>query len=217
MMAVVLLASILAAISPARVLSIFSPARGEAKKGAELHGRKKYREAAARFGAAARRDPEDPAWALDLGTALGAAGDREKARAPLEAAGRSADPQVAADALYQQGTLALEGAKYPEAVDALRKSLALDPARPDAKRNYEIAFRNLAPPPPNPKPSASPRPGSGPPPPARPPEAKSPGNDPEFEKRAGMTRREAEEMLRSLDAEQRQREKTAAAVPGKDW
>jgi hypothetical protein len=32
-----------------------------------------------------------------------------------------------------------------------------------------------------------------------------------------MTRREAEELLRSLDAEQRQREKTAAAVAGKDW
>jgi hypothetical protein len=90
--------------------------------------------------------------------------------------------------------------------------------RADAKRNYEIALRNLAPPPPQPKPSPSPKSGSGQPPPNRPPEKKpQDSNDPEFEKRAGMTRREAEEMLRSLDAEQRQREKAAAAVPGKDW
>jgi len=217
MTAVLLLASILAALSPARVFSIFSPARGDAKKGAELHGEKKYRDAAARFGAAARRDPGDPAWKLDLGTALGAAGDRDKARAPLAAAAGSADPRVASDALYQQGTLDLEAGKYPDAVDALRKSLALDPARPDAKRNYELALRNLAPPPPKPNPSPSPRPGSGQPSRDRPPAAQPPGKDPEFEKRAGMTRPEAEEMLRSLDAEQRQREKAAAAVAGKDW
>jgi hypothetical protein len=39
--AVLLVASILAVASPAGVLSIFSPARGDAKKGAELHARKK--------------------------------------------------------------------------------------------------------------------------------------------------------------------------------
>lgn len=217
MTAILLLASILAAVSPARVFSIFSPSRGDAKKGAALHVQKKYRDAAARFGAAARRDPGDPAWTFDLGTALGAAGDRDKARAPLAAAAGSSDPRVASDALYQQGTLDLEAGKYPDAVEALRRSLALDPARPDAKRNYEIALRNLAPPPPKPKPSPSPGPGSGQPSRERPPEAKPPGNEPEFEKRAGMTRRQAEEMLRSLDAEQRQREKAAAAVPGKDW
>ena len=217
MKAVLLLASVLAVASPARVFSIFSPARGDAKKGAELHGQKKYRDAAARFGSAARRDPGDPAWKLDLGTALGAAGDRDKARSALAAAAGSADARVASDALYQQGTLDLEAGKYSDAVESLRKSLALDPARPDAKRNYEIALRNATPPPPRSKPAPSPGSGAGQPPPNRPPEKKPPGNDPEFEKRAGMTRREAEEMLRSLDAEQRQREKVAAAVPGRDW
>ena len=39
----------------------------------------------------------------------------------------------------------------------------------------------------------------------------------EFKKKAGMTKREAESLLRSIDAEQRQREKTAPAVAGKDW
>jgi tetratricopeptide (TPR) repeat protein len=215
--AILIAAALFEALSPAHIFSIFSPARGEAKKGAELHARGKFPEAARRFGAAARRDPSDPAWTLDLGTALGAAGERDKARAPLSAAARSSDPRIAADAFYQQGTLDLQEHKYDEAADALRRSLTLDPSRADAKRNYEIAFRNLTPPKPKPKPSPSPRAGQNPPPPGRPPAGKPPESDPEFEKRSGMTRREAEELLRSLDAEQRQREKTAAAVAGKDW
>ena len=215
MIAILIAVAFFEALSPARLFSIFSPARGEAKKGAELHAQGKFHDAARRFGAAARRDPSDPAWTLDLGTALGAAGERDKARAPLSAAARSGDPRIAADAFYQQGTLDLQEHRYNEAVDALRHSLTLDPSRADAKRNYEIAFRNLAPPKPEPKPS--PQAGSNPPPPGRPPAGKPPGSDPEFEKRSGMTRREAEELLRSLDAEQRQREKTAAAVAGKDW
>jgi tetratricopeptide (TPR) repeat protein len=215
--AILIAAALFEALSPAHLFSIFSPARGDAKKGAELHAQGKFRDAARRFGAAARRDPADPAWTLDLGTALGAAGERDKAQGPLAAAARSGDPRIAADALYQQGTLDLQEHKYGEAADALRRSLTLDPSRADAKRNYEIAFRNLTPPKSPPKPSPSPQPGANPPPPGRPPAGKAPGSDPEFEKRSGMTRREAEELLRSLDAEQRQREKTAAAVAGKDW
>jgi tetratricopeptide (TPR) repeat protein len=214
--AILIIAALFEALSPAHLFSIFSPARRDAKKGAELHAQGKFRDAARRFGAAARRDPSDPAWTFDLGTALGAAGERDKAQGPLAAAARSSDPRIAADALYQQGTLDIQEHKYGEAADALRRSLTLDPSRADAKRNYEIAFRNLTPPKSPPKPSPNPQPGASPPP-GRPPAGKPPGSDPEFEKRSGMTRREAEELLRSLDAEQRQREKTAAAVAGKDW
>jgi len=220
--ALLIFLSLLSAISPGRLFSIFSPARGEAKKGVELHRQGRFGEAARRFESAAAKDPLDPAWRLDLGTALGAAGDRQKAQAPLAAAARSGDRRVAADALYQEGTLALEEKRYSEAVDVLRESLMRDPMRSDAKRNYEIALRaaegaqrdathppgaSPPPPPPSPgKPQAPPRP--------TPP---LPGDDPEFEKRSGMTRREAEALLRSLDAEQRQRERTAPAVTGKDW
>lgn len=197
-------------------LSVFSPSRRDAARGAARYREKKYGEAARDFDAARRRDPSDPAWALDLGTALGADGKDDPARSALDAAARASDRKIAADALYQSGTLALERGRNGEAADALRRSLVLDPARDDAKRNFEIAMRrqDAEKPPPKsggenrPKPSAE---SSGP----RPPQ-KSRG-DSEFEKRAGMTRSEAESLLRSLDAEQRQRERTNPVVSGRDW
>lgn len=211
---------LVAAVALASLLSVFSPARRDAKDGAAAYRSRKFDDSARRFGAAAKRDPADPAWALDLGTALGAAGKREEARAPLAGAARGADRAVSADALYQQGTLDLGAGDYRSAADALRASLLLDPSRADAKRNYELAWRKL-------QEKKPPERSAGSPPPPPPPPEKKPGSppprpqprsgDPEFEKRAGMTRQEAEALLRSLDAEQRQREKTAATVPGRDW
>jgi tetratricopeptide (TPR) repeat protein len=204
-----------AAAALASVFSIFSPARRDARDGAAAYRNGKFDDSARSFGAAARRDPKDPAWALDLGTALGAAGKRDQARGPLDGAARGGDHVVAADALYQQGTLDLGAGDYRSAVDRLRRSLLLDPSRPDAKRNYELAWRKLReqkPPPPPPSPSPSPAPKKSPAP--SPP---TPRSDSEFERKAGMTREEAEAILRSLDAEQRQREKASPVVGGRDW
>ncbi|HKB70528.1 MAG TPA: tetratricopeptide repeat protein [Thermoanaerobaculia bacterium] len=209
-----------AAVALASVLSVFSPARRDAKKGAEAYRDKKFPDAARRFGEAAKRDPSDPAWTFDLGTALGAAGKPGDARGPLGAAARSGERKLAADALYQQGTLDLGAGDYRSAADALRESLLRDPARPDAQRNYEIAWRKLQerkPPPPPSSGSPPPAPEKKKPPAPQPPGARSGNRDEEFERRAGMTRQEAEALLRSLDAEQRRREKTAPAAPGKDW
>ena len=222
MTALFLILSLLSGISPARLFPLFSPARGEAKKGVALHRQGRFGDAARAFASAAGKDPSDPAWRLDLGTALGASGERRKARAPLESAARSGDRRIAADALFQEGTLDIEEKRYSEAVDALRGSLLLDRTRSDAKRNYEIALRgaesarrSATQPPraPSPSPPSAGKPQAAPPRPNTP----RPGDDPEFERRSGMTRREAEALLRSLDAEQRQREKTAPAVRGKDW
>ena len=209
--------SAIVAVALASAFSIFSPARREAKEGTSAYRNGKYEDSARRFGDAARRDPKDPAWALDLGTALGAAGKRDEARAPLAGAARGGDRAVAADALYQQGTLDLGGGDYRSAVERLRGSLLLDPSRADAKRNYEIAWRKLQESPPPPKSSSGSPPPSGPKKEPKAPSPSSPRPDQEFEKRAGMTRQEAEALLRSLDAEQRQREKTSPAVGGRDW
>jgi tetratricopeptide (TPR) repeat protein len=205
------------AILLASLFSIFSPARHDARQGAKQYRAGKFPESAEWFAGAERRDPSDPAWKLDLGTALGAAGRADAARAKLsEAARASSDHRIAADAFYQEGTLDLSAQKYAEAAEALRRSLILDPSRPDAQRNYEIALRNLRQPKPPPKPQppqsedrkSSRRPEANP---------RAPDRDSSFERKAGMTRQEAEALLRSLDAEQRQREKTASVVRGKDW
>lgn len=201
----------------ASIFSVFSPARRSARDGAKAYRGRNYEESARRYGEAARSDPSDPAWPLDLGTALGAAGKRDAARAPLASAARAGDRAVAADAAYQQGTLDLGAGDYASAVDRLRESLLLDPSRPDARKNYEIAWKKLQEKKPPPPPSKSPAPSpEKKPSPAAPPTPSREG-DREFERRAGMTRQEAEALLRSLDAEQRQREKTSPVVPGKDW
>jgi len=197
----------------ASIFSIFSPARREARAGAKAYREGRLPDAARAFADARRRDPSDRTWAYDLGTALAAAGN-DQAREKLLEAAKGADRSLAADALYQQGTYDLGHGKAPQAVEELRASLILDPARPDAKRNFEIALRSLRQPPPSPRPEGSPAPPkTGPKSPPRP----DPAGDSDFQKHAGMTREEAEALLRSLDLEQRQREKPSAAVKGKDW
>jgi tetratricopeptide (TPR) repeat protein len=197
----------------ASIFSIFSPARRDARAGARAYREGRLPEASRLFGEARRRDPADRAWAYDLGTALAAAGNDDAREKLLEAA-HGPDRAVAADALYQQGTFDLSRGETHRAVEELRASLLLDPARADAKRNFEIALqRNRKPPPSPPKPDSSPSPKNG----SKSLPQDAPAGEPEFQKRAGMTRPEAEALLRSLDLEQRQREKPSASTKGKDW
>ena len=65
------------------------------------------------------------------------------------------EPARRARYAYDAGTAALLADQFAPAVALLRRSLVLDPARPEARRNYEIARRRLdrqqnPPPPPEP-------------------------------------------------------------------
>lgn len=70
-----------------------------------------------------------------------------------EALARADDPARRARYAYDAGTAALLGGDYERAVAYLRRSLVLDPARAEARRNYEIARRALAEDPDAPEPS----------------------------------------------------------------
>lgn len=193
--------------------SIFSPARRAAKKGVEDFRAKRVAEAQRAFREAERREPNEPAWNFDLGTANAAAGDHAAARAELAKAAQSRDPSVAAKALYQLGTLDLQESNYPDAANELRRSLEIVPGDADAKRNFEIAARNR-----DQKPPPPPKGGSGgkePPKDGKKPEHRP--DDSDFRRKAGMTRAEAEAMLRSLENEQKQKERVSAREEGKDW
>ncbi len=167
--------------------TVFSPARRVAKRGVSEFRAKKFAEAKRDFREAAAREPAEKTWNFNLGTAHAAAGDLPEARAQLVQATRSKDPAVSAKAFYQLGTLDLQE-NGAAAADELRRSLELQPADPGKKD----------------KPSSARQPGRGP-------------EDSEFQKRAGMTRAEAEAMLRSLESEQKQRERVSARQEGKDW
>lgn len=56
----------------------------------------------------------------------------------------AADPADRARIAYDAGTAALTSGDAQAAVALLRRALVLDPARPDARRNYEIARRRAA-------------------------------------------------------------------------
>lgn len=95
------------------------------------------------YDGAARVDPSSPIPDFNKGVALAKGGDAAAARDALLAAAASQDAGIAADALYNLGNVYLEGQQYGEAVDSYLKSLDLDPADPDARRNLEIALRQL--------------------------------------------------------------------------
>jgi tetratricopeptide (TPR) repeat protein len=195
-------------------LGIFGPSRKSARQGARAYRQGNFAESEKLFGEAARQEPDNPLWRLDHGTALARGGQADAARTELARAAESKDAAVAAAAFYQLGTIDLEQRRFREAAERLRRSLELDPSTRGAKRNYEIALRNLRRSPPPPPSSGGSR---KPAPPDRQTKSKAPKPDSEFQKRAGMSRAEAERLLRSLDAEQRRNEKTEAGRGAKDW
>ncbi len=95
------------------------------------------------YDSAARVDPSSPIPDFNKGVALAKGGEAAAARDALLAAAASKDAGIAADALYNLGNVYLEGQQYGEAVDSYLKSLDLDPADADARRNLEIALQRL--------------------------------------------------------------------------
>lgn len=190
--------------------ALFSGDRKTGREGSAAYTHHDYHGAAQKFDDAARRNPSDPLWRLGAGTSKAAEGKGDPTE-DLEAAAKSADPKVAATAQYQLGTLALGAKNYAEAAERLRRSLMLDPRRADAKRNLEIALANLKTPKPPPK--SSPKPNDQ----GKKSKPEQNKNDGEFQRKAGMSKSEAEALLRALDAEQRKAERVATDHSGRDW
>jgi Ca-activated chloride channel family protein len=179
-------------------------------------------EAAARFlRETARRG--DTAW-YNAGTAAMEAGNLEVARRALTEAAKSPDPDLRYRALYNLGVAALlasrnggeqKDALLGEAQQALRDALLLQPASERAKWNLELTNRQ--------KPPSS---GGG----NTPPQqgggggGQQEGQGNEQDSPSTLSRREAEQILGSVEREERQtrarraqRDRTGSAGVGKDW
>jgi Ca-activated chloride channel family protein len=179
-------------------------------------------EAAARFlRETARRG--DTAW-YNAGTAAMEAGNLEVARRALTEAAKSPDPDLRYRALYNLGVAALlasrnggeqKDALLGEAQQALRDALLLQPASERAKWNLELTNRQ--------KPPSS---GGG----NTPPQqgggggGQQEGQGSEQDSPSTLSRREAEQILGSVEREERQtrarraqRDRTGSAGVGKDW
>jgi len=123
--------------------SFFDPFHAHVEKG---NGKAKKGDAPAaveEYDQAARVNPSSPIPDFNKGVALARGGQADSARDAFLAAAASRDHKVAADALYNAGNVLLGQQKPGEAVEDYLKSLDLDPADADARRNLEIALRRL--------------------------------------------------------------------------
>ena len=208
-------------------LALFAPVAHaqQTSPGARALERGQPGEAAARFlREAGRGSASDTAW-YNAGTAAMEAGNLDVARRALTEAAKSADPALRYRALYNLGVTTLVAARrsdkdrdalLEEAAKAFREALLLEPASERAKWNLELTQRE--------KPPSSGG-GGGPPPPTPGGGGGGQGGQgEEQESPSALSRREAEQILGSVDREERrtrarhtQRDRSAGTTAGKDW
>ena len=194
-----------------------SPAERALEQGNPAEAAARYLRETSRGGAG------DTAW-YNAGTAAMEAGNLEVARRALTEAAKSPDPNLRYRALYNLGVASLlasrnggeqKDALLEEAQRALRDALLLQPASERAKWNLELTNRQ--------KPPSS---GGG----NTPPQqgggggGQQEGEGSEQESPSTLSRREAEQILGSVEREERQtrarrsqRDRSASGTVGRDW
>lgn len=113
-----------------------------------------YDDALELYGEASGRRPSDPRPVFNAGDALYRLDRDSDAAGAFDsvAARRDAPAPLRSAALYNLGNSLYRGGDYKAAADAYRRSLSLNPADPDARRNLAVAlFRQKNPPPPRDK------------------------------------------------------------------
>ena len=160
----------------------------------------------------------DTAW-LNLGTAALAIGDTARARPALSRAAESLDPELRFRALFNLGLLLLRLAEVDESNSQVyldearrryREALLLRPGDEDAKWNHELTVR-----------STPPQSGGG----GQPPPTGSEQSDPRGDPQTGLSREQAEQILNSMLAEEREtldkvnrrRAQSRQAMRRKNW
>jgi len=160
----------------------------------------------------------DTAW-LNLGTAALAIGDTARAGPALSVAAESLDPELRFRALFNLGLLLLRLAEVDESNSQVyldearrryREALLLRPGDEDAKWNHELTVR-----------STPPQSGGG----QQPPPTGREQNDPRGDPQTGLSREQAEQILNSMLAEEREtldkvnrrRAQSRQAMRRKNW
>lgn len=200
--------------------SFFDPFHAHVEKGNARAGDGDAETAVQEYDEAAKVDPSSPIPDFNKGVALARKGDAAAARDALLAAAASRDAGIAADALYNLGNVQLAEKSYGEAVESYLKSLDLDPADPDARRNLEIALRRLQEQPPQAQPEPSPDgqdqdppqdeqqqpepqdPNQGPEPPEEPQPEPSPEDSTQAPEEERMSREDAQRLLNAIRSDE---------------
>lgn len=118
--------------------------RSLVRKGNELYEQKKYKEAAAAYQDALKKQPLFVPGAFNLGNALLQEKQYDAARKVMDMTAKTAtDPNVKAGAQYNKGNSFMSQQQWQEAVDAYKESLRKNPADADAKYNLSYALEKL--------------------------------------------------------------------------
>jgi tetratricopeptide (TPR) repeat protein len=121
--------------------SFFDPFHEHVEKGNRDAKKGNPSEALEHYESAGKLVPASPIPDFNRGIVHSDKGEVDQARSAFEAAQASDDPAIAADAHYNLGNLLLEQGDPGSAIEEYLRSLDLDPADPDARRNLEIAVR----------------------------------------------------------------------------
>jgi Ca-activated chloride channel family protein len=190
------------------IAAILLPGQGAAQRPVEAERqfqRGQLAPAASALAASVRRSPTDTGY-YNAGTALLAAGSFDQARAALDAAGRTLDPELRYRALYNLGVALLLEARRDslrrdsllvQASSSLRDALTLEPRSLRAKWNLELAEQGRSPPP-----AGGGTTPNRPPPQGQPP-APQPSRPAPTPSTPVLSTGQAEEILNSVEREER--------------
>ncbi len=167
-------------------------------QGNRAFSRGDFQAAARRYERAVQEAPQDAAAHLALGLATYRQGLYPRAAAELAQAGQSADPALKARALFALGNVRFRQQDYRAAVEAYRASLRWNEEDDDARHNLQEAMDRLRRSTPPARPPS--KPPSGPPTQQPPPPQQ------------GLSRQEAERLLRYFDDRERRHRQP---VPGR--
>lgn len=130
----------LLALDP-KIANIQTPSQIEEAN--QLFENGQFAEAKQRYEQALKADPDNGAIAYNLANAHAALGDTEQAQEYYRKAIQSKDPNAAANAKYNLGNLMMKQQQMDKAVEQYIEYLTEHPNDIDAKRNLELALKQL--------------------------------------------------------------------------
>ncbi|MFN7965851.1 MAG: tetratricopeptide repeat protein [Acidobacteriota bacterium] len=113
------------------------------RQGNEAYRQKDFEKAQEKYDQAQQLAPRDPRIAYNQGTVATARGNAEDAKAAYDRALQSAEGSLRRDTWYNRGVTALQQKEWPQAVKSFGEALKLDASDADARRNLELAVRQL--------------------------------------------------------------------------
>jgi Ca-activated chloride channel family protein len=124
-------------------LGAANPAARRVKEGNRLFGEKKYDQALVKYSEAQQELPDSPEVIFNIGDVHYRRGEYGKAGSLFGQAGKSADPALQSQALYNLGNTRYREEKLEEALATYKNSIELNPSDQDAKFNYELVRLKL--------------------------------------------------------------------------